>query len=711
MQAAALTPSRVPAPIARRPVVLMTRMNRTVSLFAILLLAAPLLAQDTTQEEATGPEPATVEVAPAALTLEVGESLQLTAVVRDGNGEVIGDSPVLFFSRSRRQVGVTPDGFVQAYRPGEFEIVVMAPGDPEADVRSTPDDAPRATIKVSIPVPPIEEVNFARMPGRYYAGTTVRPDFDIVDVSGTTRTDVHPELSSNDTSIVEITDLGHLELVGEGAATVTASAESATATLTITVAANPTVRVTLEANATQVRTGDVVHLVGAARDATGNTVPGLPVTYSYRARTDQHGIGEPPSGLVTDDGRFVADLPGEYTILATAGNHSASTTIVAEPRNAKRELEPLGQGRVADRKTSDLWVWEAPDGRDYAMTGTWGAAGHVLFWDVTDPRNIQMVDMLKVDARTVNDVKVSEDGSICIISREGASNRRNGLVILDCSNPTDGVEVLARYDDQLTGGVHNVFIYDGHVYALSAGRRYDVINIEDPRNPYRVGRFELDTPGHSIHDVWVIDGVAVSSNWGDGVVIADVGGGGMGGTPAQPVEMGRYAYPSGWNHAGWPFKSASVDKFYVIGGDEAFPRERNPLGTNRFEGPPVQAAGWIHFIEFDDLEQPREVARYQVPYGGTHNFWVEDDVLYIAYYNAGLRIVDISGELLGDLYRQGREIAYFLPFDPQGFKPNAPRHWGTLTHKGNIFFADNNSGLWAVRFVPPPEDPTDDGGS
>jgi hypothetical protein len=118
------------------------------------------------------------------------------------------------------------------------------------------------------------------------------------------------------------------------------------------------------------------------------------------------------------------------------------------------------------------------------------------------------------------------------------------------------------------------------------------------------------------------------------------------------------------------------------------------------EGPPVQAAGWIHIIDFDDLEQPREVARYEAPYGGTHNFWVEDDILYIAYYNAGLRIVDISGELLGDLYRQGREIAYFLPFDPEGFKPNSPRTWGTMTHKGNIFLADNNSGLWAVRFRP-----------
>ena len=62
----------------------------------------------------------------------------------------------------------------------------------------------------------------------------------------------------------------------------------------------------------------------------------------------------------------------------------------------------------------------------------------------------------------------------------------------------------------MTGGVHNVFIYDNHVYAVNNGRKYDVINIEDPANPFRVSRYELDTPGHGVHDVWVIDGLAYS---------------------------------------------------------------------------------------------------------------------------------------------------------------------------------------------------------
>ena len=296
-----------------------------------------------------------------------------------------------------------------------------------------------------------------------------------------------------------------------------------------------------------------------------------------------HGLKRASSPLAprdrsTEEGAFVAERSGLHTIVAVAGNHIARKAIKARTRNVRKEIEVLGQGPVRDRHTSDLWVWEAPDGRDYAMTGTWGADGHAYFWDVTEPNTIQLVDTVRVDARTVNDVKITEDGATAIISREGASNRKNGLVILDVSNPTDGVRVIARYDDQLNGGVHNVFIHEGHVYALSNGRRYDIISIEDPTNPYRVGRFELDTPGHGVHDVWVVDGIAYSSNWYDGVVAVDVGGGGQGGAPNSPVKLGSYAYPSGWNHAAFPYKSQSTGKFYAFAGDEAFsyPRDNRP---------------------------------------------------------------------------------------------------------------------------------------
>ena len=114
--------------------------------------------------------------------------------------------------------------------------------------------------------------------------------------------------------------------------------------------------------------------------------------------------------------------------------------------------------------------------------------------------------------------------------------------------------------------------------------------------------------------------------------------------------------------------------------------------------------GYAHFIDFTDPENPFEVARYEVPEAGSHNLWVEDDKLYIAYYQGGLRVVDISGDLMGDLYKQGREIARYLGSDPDGKDPNTPMAWGPQPYKGNIFFSDMSSGLWVIKIKEREED-------
>jgi hypothetical protein len=65
------------------------------------------------------------------------------------------------------------------------------------------------------------------------------------------------------------------------------------------------------------------------------------------------------------------------------------------------------------------------------------------------------------------------------------------------------------------------------------------------------------------------------------------------------------------------------------------------------------------------------VAWYEPEYGGVHNVWVAGDTLYLGAYNGGFHVFDISGELLGDLRAQGREIANLLTADRDGTMPNA----------------------------------------
>src|SRR5258708_21109583 len=85
-------------------------------------------------------------------------------------------------------------------------------------------------------------------------------------------------------------------------------------------------------------------------------------------------------------------------------------------------------------------------------------------------------------------------------------------------------------------------------------------------------------------------------------------------------------------------------------------------------------------------------------------------MLYEGYYSGGARVLDISGEVRGDLYRQGREIARFWTGDPKGFRANLPFTWGgqpcSVTCDSPelnvlIYFNDIHSGLWITKLVSP----------
>ena len=624
-----------------------------------------------------------LEIEPASPTLQVGQSQQLEAFYVSADGERMRDTTVVFYARSDA-APTSRTGEVTAEAPGTHEIIALRPG-------TETQDRIIKRISVTVPQPAVAEIVFDAPPAQVYAGTQVPLSVRAMTAMDREREDVTVQVESSDPEVATVDQLHRIDAQAPGRVTITARAEGHEATTTVEVMENPVASLTLSGGADSARTGDVLDFAATARTEAGTAVGDAPIQYAVRTDHTEP-IAPGATAEIGSDGRFVAEDAGQYTVVATSGSHTATHTVTVTPRDLNGSIEVLDHARVANVHTSDLWVWEAPDGRDYAITGTWGGDGEAYFWDVTDPSDITPVDTVTVDARTVNDVKVSEDGRTCIISREGASDRKNGMVILDCSDPTD-VSIVTEYTNRLTGGVHNLFIYENHVYALSNGRRYEIINIEDRANPTRVTDFELETPGHSIHDVWVKDGIAYSSNWDDGVVMVDVGNGVKGGSPSNPVEIGRYAYPSGWNHAAFPYRDDQTGKHWVIAGDEAFP---NGLNT---ENEPTIPAGWLHFVDFTDPQNPSEEARYRVPEAGSHNYWVEGDTLYVAYYNAGLRVVDLSGDLKGNLYEQGREIAHFKPYDPQGRIPNAAMTWGPQPYKGHIFISDWNSGLWAVELT------------
>jgi hypothetical protein len=185
-------------------------------------------------------------------------------------------------------------------------------------------------------------------------------------------------------------------------------------------------------------------------------------------------------------------------------------------------------------------------------------------------------------------------------------------------------------------------------------------------------------------------------------VILDVGNGIKGGTPEKPQLISRLRfnyhelYGSGWlagAHAVFRYKN------YLFVGDEVFPEIFDISSKER-----IPVRGVVHVVDVSDINHPRKVAEYGVPEAGSHNIWVKDDILYMGYYTGGARVVDVSGELRGDLYRQGREIARLWTGSPDGFRVNTPFSWGAQPHNNLIFFNDMNSGLWIMKLGKPRTD-------
>jgi hypothetical protein len=606
---------------------------------------------------ASAPGISRVEVVPASATVKAGETRRFVARVFDESGAEVVREDVEWYSAGGR---ISPAGEFRGVNPGQRTIIAIVGG-------------AIATATVEVTRPDVASLSvFTDVPGRLAVGSRIPLEFDGMTVVHRWELDPEVTLTSSDPSVAAI-DGATIVARAPGRATVTLQAGQAEETYAIEVVpARGDLRIT-GAPASAVRTGDVVHLAAGIADA-------HPIW----------AVAE-PGASIWPDGAFVAERPGTYTILATLGDRTATARVTAEARGMRGRVRIQGHGTNLGNFTSDLWPQNS-----FVYVGT-HQANQVRTYDVSDPTNPVHTDSQAFDARVVNDVKVSEDGRWLVATREGAANRRNGILLFSLADPAHP-RLVSEYTETLTAGVHNAFWVGTLVYVVNDGTSdMHIIDAANPEHPREVGRWGLPVEGRSLHDIWVQEGVAYLSYLGDGLVILDVGGAGKGGTPEKPALVSRIFYPGGPTHSAFRWGD------YVFAGDEDFSLQTTVPNLPGLGGA-VDPRGPIHVIDVSDLERPKYVGVYEVPEAGAHNFWIQDGVLYIGYYQGGIRVVDVSGELRGNLYRQGREIAYFLPAaTPEEAKiPYAPMVWGVFPMfsngwqpVGSTFYAtDYNSGLW-----------------
>lgn len=412
------------------------------------------------------------------------------------------------------------------------------------------------------------------------------------------------------------------------------------------------------------RQGDPVHLGAEVLDVNGNEIPGAAVSWF---------VVPSSAGLMDQDGVFVPYAAGDASIILRSGTAGDTVDVSVAPRGLVGSFSTVAQVSTPARGTTDLWVHGG-----FAYTGTIQMAdgpivvsGNTLYaWDVSDPATPTLTDSVRIEARRLNDVKVSDDGTIAVITHESSNDGRNGITILDLGDPGHPA-IISRFQQGLESGVHNVWIDGDIVYVVldGTGNGLRILDISNREAPTTLNGFQAETS--FLHDVYVRDGLAFLSYWNAGLLILDVGNGMAGGTPQAPTLISRVFTQGGQTHNAWYWPEAG----YVFVGEEDF-------GT----------PGILHVVDMSDFTAPVEVATFAVPGQTPHNFWMDEaaQVLYAAWYGNGIRAIDVSGELRGRLELQGREVA-----DIQ-YGGAATFTWAPQLHEGLLYASDVNLGIVVV---------------
>ncbi len=170
-----------------------------------------------------GPAVASVEVTPNAVSRRVGESVQLSAAVKDADGLILNGQTVTWTSSNTTVASVSAAGVVMANAVGVASISAAAGGHSGSAVVSVV-GAPVATVTVS---PMVDTI---------LVGETVTLSAVLRDGDGNVLTDRSAVWTSSDPTIASVgLATGLVTGVADGDATISATAENKSASSVITV--------------------------------------------------------------------------------------------------------------------------------------------------------------------------------------------------------------------------------------------------------------------------------------------------------------------------------------------------------------------------------------------------------------------------------------------------------------------------------------------
>jgi hypothetical protein len=231
-----------------------------------------------------------------------------------------------------------------------------------------------------------------------------------------------------------------------------------------------------------------------------------------------------------------------------------------------------------------------------------------------------------------NDIRVVSDGTnkVAFLSPRGEDRTQ----VVNVTNPAQPVMVglLEEYS-------HSVQVQERNgkkeLYLATYNESVPRYDVTAPLTPVRSGMAIVPGEVSGVHDLFVAGDMIYANNTDQGLVAFDTSGG----FGSSNVERGRFKLA--YSHASWAGTIGGAK--LVLAGDE---------------GMTASAAGGAHLSILDgDPVSPSfmdEIAKYQTrPEVGIHYWEVHGTKAYIAYYQDGVRVIDLANP------SQPREVAHY----------------------------------------------------
>ena len=318
---------------------------------------------------------------------------------------------------------------------------------------------------------------------------------------------------------------------------------------------------------------------------------------------------------------------------------------------ASTQLSPLGQFKKNRRiEYNDVWGYEAPDGKEYALLGVQDGTSIV---DVSNPTKLKEIKFISSRKSTWKDIKTF--GHYAYVVNESGG----GMQILDLSKLPHDVPVAATYTGFSTS--HNIYIDEDRKLLFAEGNHSEPVRIFSLDNP--LAPRKLSSLGVECHDIYAKDGLLYVSEGGHGTIgIFDYN------DPANPRLVSRFQIRrAGYVHNAW----LTEDGRYLM------TTEENTGKT-------------MKMFDLADLNNVRQVGEVLAPGRLAHNTHIKGNFAYVAHYGSGLRIYDVSNPA------NMVEVAYWQKSASPG--RGFVSAWGAYPFfkSGKILISDIEDGLVVV---------------